>query len=209
MSSVNSYKISEHIDESGGRVILLILLFSLAIYGFINAGFQTFTIICLSPLLVLAVYALFKWRMSAFWALIVINYLVQFKESPLPSAIPMSMWNEMLEIILLAIAIIDIRETTQFGRCANLMLFALCIWCGFCTMQVLNDTCDMGLDFGSWYTGARLMAFQILYAFIIFSIYISSPQIILKYLYLWALLSLFSVFWTYKQKNIGLTPTEA
>lgn len=208
MSSVNSYKISEHIHENGGRVILLFLLFSIAICGFINAGFQTFTTICLSPLLVLAVYVLFKWRMSAFWALVVINYLVQLKDSPLPSAIPMSMWNEMFEIILLAIAIIDIRQIPQFGRCVNLMLFALVIWCGFCTLQVLNDTCGIGLDIGSWYTGARLMAFQILYAFIIYSIYITSPQIILKYIYLWALLSLFSVLWTYKQKFIGLTQTE-
>ena len=53
------------------------------------------------------------------------------------------------------------------------------------------------------------MAFQILYAFIIFSLYITSPKIILNYLYLWALLSLFSVVWTYKQKFIGLTSTEA
>ncbi|WP_288287568.1 hypothetical protein, partial [uncultured Prevotella sp.] len=82
--------------------------------------------------------------MAAFWALIIINYIVQFKESPLPSAIPMSMWNEMIEIILLAIAIIDTRQTPHFGRCANLMLFALVIWCGFCTLQILNDTCDIG-----------------------------------------------------------------
>ena len=208
MARVDSYKISEHIHENGGRVLLLFLLFSIAIYGFISSGFPTFSIICLSPLLVLAVYVLFKWRMSAFWALIVINYMVQLKDSPLPSAIPMSMWNELLEIILIAIAIIDTRQTPQFGRCANLMLFALCIWCGLCTLQVLNDTCDIGLDISSWYTGARLMAFQILYAFIVFSIYITSPKIILRYLYLWALLSLFSVFWTYKQKFIGLTQIE-
>ena len=147
--------------------------------------------------------------MAAFWALIVVNYIVQFKESPLPSGIPLSMWNEMIEIILLAIAIIDARQTPQFGRCVNLMLFSLTIWCGFCTLQVINDTCDIGIDIGSWYTGARLLAFQILYAFILFSIYIDSPQKLLTYLRIWAILSLFSVFWTYKQKFIGLTPTES
>jgi hypothetical protein len=118
------------------------------------------------------------------------------------------MWNEMLEMILLAIAIIDIRQTPHFGRCANLMLFALVIWCGFCTLQILNDTCDIGFDIGSWYTGARLMAFQILYAFIVFSIYITSPKILISYLRLWAVLSLYSAFWTWKQKNIGFTTTE-
>ena len=209
MARVYSNRLSEYTHENGGRVLLLFLLFLLAIYQFINAGFPAFAIVCLSPLLILAVYVIFRWRMAAFWALIVINYIVQFKESPLPSAIPMSMWNEMIEIILLAIAIIDTRQSPHFGRCANLMLFALVIWCGFCTLQVLNDTCDIGIDIGAWYTGARLMAFQILYAFVVFSIYINSPEILLKYLRLWALLSLFSVFWTYKQKFIGLTPKES
>ena len=209
MASVYSNRLSEFTHENGGRVLLLFLLFLLAIYQLVNADFPVFAIVCLSPLLILTVYVLFKWRMAAFWALIIINYIVQFKESPLPSAIPMSMWNEMIEIILLAIAIIDTRQTPHFGRCANLMLFALVIWCGFCTLQILNDTCDIGIDIGAWYTGARLMAFQILYAFVIFSIYIKSPEVLLKYLRLWALLSLFSVFWTYKQKFTGLTPKES
>ncbi len=209
MARVYSNRLSEYTHENGGRVLLLFLLFLLAIYQFVNAGFPAFAIVCLSPLLILTVYIIFKWRMAAFWALIVINYIIQFKESPLPSAIPMSMWNEMIEIILLAIAIIDTRQTPHFGRCANFMLFALVIWCGFCTLQILNDTCDIGIDIGAWYTGARLMAFQILYAFVVFSIYINSPEVLLKYLRLWALLSLFSVFWTYKQRFIGLTPKES
>ena len=209
MARVYTNRLSEYTHENGGRVLLLFLLFLLAIYQLVNADFPVFAIVCLSPLLILTVYVLFKWRMAAFWALIIINYIVQFKESPLPSAIPMSMWNEIIEIILLAIAIIDTRQTPHFGRCANLMLFALVIWCGFCTLQILNDTCDIGIDIGAWYTGARLMAFQILYAFVIFSIYINSPEVLLKYLRLWALLSLFSVYWTYKQKFIGLTPKES
>ena len=208
MARVYSNRLSEYAHENGGRVALLFLLFALAIYEFIHAGFPFYAIICLSPLLVLTVYVLFKWRMSAFWALIVINYFLQMKDSPLPGSIPMSLWNEMLEIILMSIAIIDARQTPHFERCANLMLFSLIIWCGFCTLQILNDTCDIGFDLGSWYSGARLMAFQILYAFIVFSIYISSPKILINYLRLWALLSLFSVFWTWKQKNIGFTDIE-
>lgn len=200
--------IKTYTTENNGRVLLLFLLFLLAIYQLINSGFSSFAIVCLSPLLIIAVYTLFHWRMAAFWALIVINYFLQMHDSPMPSGIPMSLWNEMLEIILLAIAIIDTRQELGFNKCLNLMLFALIIWCGFCTLQMLNDTCDLGIDIGAWYTGARLMAFQILYAFIVFSIYISTPKILINYIRLWAILSLFSAFWTWKQKNIGFTPTE-
>ena len=208
VNKVYSNRLSEYAGENGGRVLLLFLLFFLACYQFVHAGYSAFTIVCLSPLLVLAVYILFSWRMTAFWALFVINYFLQMHDSPIPSGIPLSLWNEMLEIILLAIAIIDARQNPHFERCANLMLFALIIWCGFCTLQILNDTCDLGVDIGSWYTGARLMAFQILYAFLVFSIYISTPKILLNYLRLWAILSLFSAFWTWKQKNIGFTSIE-
>ena len=117
--------------ENGGRVLLLFLLFLLALYQLTHAGFSIYAIICLSPLLVLGIYILFSWRMTAFWALFIINYFLQMHDSPLSNWLPMSLWNEMLEIILLAIAIVDARVNPHFEKCANLMLFALVIWCGY------------------------------------------------------------------------------
>ena len=139
---------------------MLFLLFGLAIYQFVNAGFSAFAVVCISPLIILSVYVAFKYRMAAFWALFFINYFVQWfgKNHWLPSGIPMSMYNEMLEILLLVVAIIDARCTPHFERTANLMLYALIAWCGFCTLQVLNDSCGLGLNVGAWYGGARMMA---------------------------------------------------
>ena len=191
--------------ENGGRVSLLFLLFLLAIYEFITAGFSAFAVVCLTPLLALFVLAAFHFRMFTFWALIIINYFLQVKGLHLP--FPMSLPNELLEIILLSLAIIDVKNS-HFERTANMMLYALFIWCGFCTLQVLNDTCNIGLDLGAWYTGARLMAFQIMYAFLVFSIYISKPDILIKYLLLWGVLALFASFWVWKQKNYGFTDAE-
>lgn len=192
--------------ENGGKALLLFLLFSLAIYQFVTAGFPAFAIVCLLPLAVLFVYAAFKWKMFTFWILIFVNYFIQMKGLSLP--FPMSLPNEILQITLLGIAIIDARQTPNFKRSANLMLFALIVWCVFCTLEILNDTCGLGINIAAWYTGARLMAFQLLYIFLVFSIYISSPEILMKYLRLWALLSLFSAFWAWKQQNIGLTAAE-
>ena len=191
--------------DNGGRVSLLFLLLLLAIYEFITAGFSAFAVVCLTPLLAIFVLAAFHFRMFTFWTLIIINYFLQLKDLHLP--IPTSLPDEMLEIILLALAIIDVKNS-HFERTANMMLYALFVWCGFCTLQVLNDTCNIGLDIGAWYTGARLMAFQIMYAFLVFSIYISKPDILIKYLLLWGGLALFASFWVWKQKNIGFTDAE-
>ena len=123
--------------------------------------------------------------------------------SPLPTSLP----NELLEILLLVLAIIDV-EGSRFERCGNMMLGALMIWCGFCTLEVLNDTCDIGIDVGVWYSTARSLAFQIMYAFLVFTIYINSPKNLVKYLYLWGALALFASFWVWKQKTFGFTAAE-
>ena len=208
VNRVYSNRISEYAHENGGRVLLLFLLFLLAIYELIHSGYSTFVTISVSPVLIILVYSLFKWRMAAFWALIVINYFIQMKDVPIPGGIPISLVNEMIEIVLIAIALIDARQKPHFEKCINVMLFAIIMWCSFCTLQVLNNTCDLGINFASWFTGARLMAFQLIWTLLVFSIYISSPKILLNYLRLWAALSLFSAYWTWKQKNIGFTPIE-
>ena len=203
--------ISKYYPENGGRVLVLFLLFSLAIYQFVTAGFNAFAIICLLPLLVPIVYVAFTWRMSFFWLLIIVNYFIFSlnKNELLPNGIPLSLYNEFFEILLIVIAIVDARQSPHFDRVGSLMLLTVVTWCGFCTLEVMNDTCDLGWDVGNWYTGARMMAFQLLYAYIVFVLYITTPERLNSYLRLWALLSLFSVYWTWKQIYIGMTPKES
>ena len=106
------------------------------------------------------------------------------------------------------IAIVDVRQTHQFERAGNIMLFAILIWIGLCFLELFNDSCSMGLDVGKWFAGFRLMAIQLVWILLVFSIYISSPHTLITYLKIWALFSLFSVFWVWKQEVFGFTPTE-
>ena len=207
MAKVYSNRFAEYTNENGGRVLLLFLLFLLAIYEFIHAGYSTFSVVCISPVLIIAVYVTFKWKMAAFWALIVINFIIQFKGNPipLPSGVPMSLWDEALELTLIAIAILDASEESRFGRSVNLMFFAISVWCSFCALELLNDTCDLGIDVSAWFTSFRLYCLHLVWILLVFSIYISTPERLIQYLKVWALLSLFSAFWTWKQKVIGFT----
>ena len=203
-------KFATYTDGNGGRALLLFLMFSAAIYQLVTVGIGMFALICLLPLVVIAIYVAFRWRTATFWLLFFINYFIQWfsKNNWIPSGIPMSFYNEALEIVLLVIAIIDARKSPCFERTGNWMLYALMIWCGFCTLEIFNDTCGLGINVYAWYTGARLMAFQILYAFLVYIIYIDKPKILIYYLIFWGALSLFSVFWVWKQKNIGFTDGE-
>ena len=196
--------------EHGGRVVLLFLLFLLAIYNFVTSGFNSFAIICVLPLIVLFVYVAFNWPYLVFWSLIIFNYLLPFLNFNewLPSGIPLSLYNELFEIALIAIALIDFRKDHSWGRTINLMGFAILLWFLLCALEVFNDTCSLGINVGAWFTGFRLMAFQLVYFLLIFSVYINSPEVLTKYLRIWACLALFSVYWTYKQIYIGLNPYE-
>lgn len=194
-------------QDHGGRVIVLFLLFLLAIYQLTTAGFSAFAAICAIPVVMLIVIATFQYRMFFFWTLMGINYVIQFHSFPLPNGIPLSLYNEMLSIILLVLAIIDVQNS-KFERTANIMLIALIFWCGFCTVEVLNDTCNLGLNIGAWYQGARLLAFQLLYAFLVYSLYIDKPKILVQYLVVWGFLSLFAAFWAWKQQQFGWTDAE-
>ena len=198
---------SSYTGLNGGRVLLLLLLFFIAIYEFISSGFNSFAIICAIPIILVLAIVVFRVQMITFWALIIINYILQWKDAPLPHGIPTSLYNEMLEIILIALAIIDTKEA-KFERCGNMMLYALFIWCGFCTIEILNNTCNLGINIAAWFQGVRMLAFQLMYTFIVFTLYVKTPKVLNRYLYVWGILALFAVFWVWKQKYIGFTHIE-
>lgn len=202
--------VKSYAHEHGGRVGILFLLFLLAIYNFIIAGFNTFAIVCVVPLIIACIYSAFRWHHLLFWSLFIFNYFVQFlnKNEWLPSGVPISLYNELLELLLIAIALIDIRKDHHFGRSMNLMMFAVSVWTILIVLEVFNNTCGLGINVAGWFSAARLMAFQLVYFVLIFSIYIDTPSTLIKYIRIWGCLALFSVFWTWKQQYIGFTAAE-
>ena len=194
--------------ENGGRVLLLFLLFLLSLYSLINSGINGMAMYLALPFSIIFVYLAFSYRMFTFWLLFLINYFVMFlsKEGKMP--LPASLPNELFELILIAIAIIDLRES-HFENLANLMLAGVLGWCAFCIIEVFNDTCGLGFNVSAWFTGVRLMAFQLLYAVVVFALYINTPKRIYQLFFAWACCALFAVFWGWKQKNIGWTAAEA
>ena len=119
-------------QDNGGRVAILFLLFLLAIYRFCSAGFSGFATICAIPIIILVIIAAFRQRMLMFWVLIFINYIIQWHNITLPRGIPMSLYNEIVEIILIMLALLDFNNV-KGRRLYNLMALFLFVWCGYCT----------------------------------------------------------------------------
>jgi hypothetical protein len=138
----------------------------------------------------------------------VTNFFVTFMSRmgwlPIPTSLP----NEALEMLLLALAIID-ASIMRFEKVANWMGFAVLTWLLYCTLELLNNSCDLGFNFGIWYAGFRLIALQMAYAFLVCSIYIDNPKKLNTYIRIWAWLALFASFWTWKQQKFGWTHAES
>jgi hypothetical protein len=207
VKKVYSNRISEYAHENGGRVILLFLLFLLSLYSFKNSGINGIAMILAIPLSIIGIYFAFSYRMLSFWALFIINYYVMFISREIGFPFPVSLVNEMIEIVLIAIAIIDLRDS-NLKNAANYMLIGVGGWCLFCMIEVFNNTCGLGMNVTAWFTGIRLMAFQLLYAVIVFSIYINTPKRLFQLYKAWAFCAVFAVFWCWKQINIGWTSAE-
>ena len=207
VNKVYSNRISEYVHENGGRVLILFLLFLLSLYSFKNSGINGMALLLAIPISIIGIYFAFIYKMFSFWALFIVNYFVMFISREIGLPFPVSLANELIELALIAISIIDLRET-NLKNAANFMLFGILGWCLFCMIEVFNNTCGLGMNLTAWFTGIRLMAFQLLYAVIVFSIYINTPQRLFLLFKIWAVCALFAVIWSLKQKYIGWTPAE-
>ncbi len=205
MTSTNT--IRNYSKENGGRAVMLLLLFFLAIYNFIASGYSAFVTVISIPALLMVGYVFFKSKTTLFYTLFSINFFIMFITRHFYIPVPVSMVNEMLELLLLALALLDVSKY-RFSDTLNVMLLMLMIWMVFCCIEIFNDACGIGIDVYRWYTGARLMSFQLLYAHLVMTIYVNSPSKLIRLLVVWACFIVFAAFWVWKQRNIGLTNAE-
>lgn len=208
MAKVHYNRLSQYAGENGGRVLLLFLLFLLSIYSLINSGIMGMAAIAMLPLIIIFIYLAFSYRMFTFWLLFFLNYFLMLinREGYLP--VPVSLPNELLELILIAIAIVDLRES-NFENLANIMTLGIVGWCAFCVLEVLNDTCGLGININAWFNGIRLLAFLLLYIVIVFALYITTPKRLYQLIFSWACLCVFADYWSWQQQYIGFTQAES
>ena len=205
MINDRSYKPFSHV--SGGRAAVLFLLFLIGISSLYSSGTAGLAIVAMLPVMVIGCYFVFKHEMLLFYVLMVVNYFLHFLARCGYLPIPMSLPNEMLELMLIFTALVTFKEI-KAEYIFNVMTLALGIWCAFCCLEIFNDQCGLGMNVGNWFTGIRLMAFQLVYPCIIMSIYINTPQRIERFLLIIAILSIYGVLWAVKQKQLGFTESE-
>ena len=193
---------------NGGRAILLFLLFSIAILNFLSSGYSAFVAVMCIPAIALVGYFLFSRKMAMFYTLFIVNTIIMFIERHFHLPVPVSLINELFELMLIGMVLVD-HWRFHLSRLINVMFLCAIVWVMFCCIEIFNDQCGLGIDVYRWYTGARLMSMQILYAFVVTTLFIDTPKKIMTLLFIWAVFIVFAAIWLWKQKNIGLTEAES
>src|SRR5574344_2951157 len=178
-------------ETGGGRTILLFLLFILSIYTMITSGMVAWGAIMMVPLFIIVGIILVSKRDYIFFLLLFVNYFISAfaREGYIP--IPISLLNELIEIMLIFMALIR-HEKSNIEIDKNLMLYALLIWLGFCCLEYLNNPGGLGINTYAWWTGSRLMCFSLIYAFFVCTIYVNTPKKLITFILIWALLIIYT-----------------
>jgi len=145
--------------------------------------------------------------MWVFWFTFFMNYFIMYFNRMGIVKVPISALMEVLYIILIIIALIT-QERTQYRKLYTYLLLFLLLWCLFVTLEMFNDTCNLGFNIERWYMGARLLAFQMLYFYVMMILYINDSEKLDKYFKVWAYFSIFAAIYCWKQKTYGFTNFE-
>src|SRR5574344_1894078 len=131
-------------ETGGGRTILLFLLFLISIYTLVTSGMVVWGAIMLMPLIIIAGLVLVGERDYIFYLLLFINYFISAfaREGYIP--IPTSLLNELIEILLIFMALIK-HEKSNIELDKNLMLLALVIWLLFTFIEYFNNPAGLGI----------------------------------------------------------------
>lgn len=194
-------------NDTGGRAFMLFLLFGIGMYLFVTMGLSGLALVTFIPILIIITYLTFKYEMFSFWALFAINYLIMFISRHFPLPIPISITIEIFEIVTLVAAIIKVKGF-DFENCLNIMGLIIFVWIIYGLLQAFNDTMGLGLNWSSWFQGFNINFVNLLFIFLVHSLYINNSQRLNQYLLVFALFSIFSALWVWKQKTIGFTDAE-
>ena len=184
----------------------LLFLYALGSWGLVGAA-----PIALAPLVIIIVLLLFKDAWKLFWLLFALNYLIMGLGRYIAIPVPISVLMEGIYLAVIAGCIMNRKEyENTYARVNNFMTYTYLVWVIYCVLQLLNQTCELPFakTFICWYADVRLLAFQILYLIIIYSILFKNKSDISRYTKVWAFFSILAVTKVFMQQYIGFDYAE-
>lgn len=200
-------RISSYSKENGGRVLVLFLLFLLALYQLYSSGINGMVVICLIPLLILGLFFFFQHKMTLFWIIFVINYIIMGINRYFNVPVPITTLTITPQILLIILYVFDIRYNYK-ATFSNAMIFGITIWTLYIILQIFNQTCQLPISYGDW--GRNFLFYGLIFyiSYSVVALSIRTPNKIMWLLRLWAFFSIAAFYWAWRQKTFGWDDAE-
>ena len=188
--------------NSGGRVLILFLLFLFALYQLSTSGITGFAAVCLLPALGIFIYLAFKHQNALFWFIFTMNYFVmglqRYGYIPVPITVV-----AVLPQLLLLMSLLILPPKKEGGKFATPMFLGIILWTIYLVLQLFNDTCNLPISIGDWLTNITFFSLYFIITYILINKIINTPENIIRFIRLWAFFSIVAAFWAWRQQTFG------
>lgn len=161
------------------------------------------------PVLFYALYLFITKPWIAFIMTIVLNYFIMGISRYVTIPLPVSILIEGVSIVYLIILFSNRDKYHEEGKIPVPLFAIFGLWTLYCTLEIINDSCNLGLDVVSWFKDVRFYGYDPLLSMAIFSMIICSKKDVKKFLQVIGVLLIIAGIKCYCQKTYGFDSGEA
>ncbi|MBQ0060366.1 MAG: O-antigen ligase family protein [Bacteroidales bacterium] len=152
----------------------------------------------------------FKRQQQLFFAItFILNYFIMGIERYVSIPVPISILMEGFWIVLLVILLCNKNKYRDEGKIPVKIFAIYGIWTIYTTLEIINNTCGIGLDIAAWFKDVRFYGFDPLIVMLIFSLIFRTKEDIKKFIILWGILLILCFIRCFAQVNFGFDKGES
>lgn len=161
------------------------------------------------PALIYILYLYVKKPWTGFLMTVVLNYFIMGSTRYVNLPIPISVLIEAIYIFQLIVLFTNRERFKEEGKIPVSILAIFGLWTLYCTLQIINDTCNLGLNIVGWFREVRFYGFDPLLGMLIFAMAICSKKDISKLLSVIGVILILAGIKCFMQKYRGFDAGEA
>lgn len=161
------------------------------------------------PVLFYAAYIFCTKPWAGFTMTVIFNYAIMGADRYLKFPFPISVAVEAVVLALVIVLFANRQKFHEEDKIPKSLLGIYGIFTLYCTLEIINDTCNLGLDLVAWFKDVRLYGYDPIFCILAFSMAICCKKDIHKFLYVVGCILILASAKCFVQKTFGFDAAES
>lgn len=161
------------------------------------------------PAIVYALYLYVKKPWAGFLITVILNYFMMGLSRYVNIPFPVSVFFEVVYLFQIIILYTNRKKFGDEGKIPVSILALFSVWTLYCFIQLINDTCNLGINIVGWFKEVRFFGIDPLLGMLIFAMAISSKKDISKLLSVIGVIMILAGLKCFMQKYHGFDSGES